>query len=239
MITENQKIEILNNLQFYYTSRFFNLEGLKVTFNRDYKDVTDFENALYKENTRMFFRDLIAEYPDRNKGHIPTTIKIAFDDFTRDKDTPKDQQQNWLKHTYNFVKDFKDNNLSNRISKSEAVAFYEWYDVLINDFENKGVNENSLDENINITIFKNDLGQTLFNQLHKIYKNEEKNYLANYSFLFYALQKNYLVCSGTKFVNHLSTLDINIHKIDTRQSGTNTKTRLFNSIELPYLKKAQ
>jgi hypothetical protein len=142
MITTTTKNEIFNKLQFYYTSRFFNTKGLQVTFARDYKDAADFENALYKENTRMFFRDLIAEYPDRNKGHIPTTIINEFDKFTREKNIPKPQQQNWLKHTYNFVKDFDDNSLSSRISKSEAVTFYQWYDtMIIKQPENKAVQD--------------------------------------------------------------------------------------------------
>lgn len=84
-----------------------------------------------------------------------------------------------------------------------------------------------------IEIFANDLGQTLFFELHNIYKGK-KNKLANYSFLFYALEKNYLVCTGTKFKEFLSDFDINIDKIDTRQSGTNNKTLLFNSILTRY-----
>jgi hypothetical protein len=142
MITTTTKNEIFNKLQFYYTSRFFNTKGLQVTFARDYENAADFENALFKENTRMFFRDLIAEYPNRNKGHIPTTIINEFDEFTREKNIPKPQQQNWLKHTYNFVKDFKHNSLSSRISKSEAVTFYQWYDtMIIKQPENKDVKD--------------------------------------------------------------------------------------------------
>ena len=86
-----------------------------------------------------------------------------------------------------------------------------------------------------IEIFANDLGHTLFFELHNIYKGK-KNKLANYSFVFCALQKEYLVCSGTDFINFLSKFDINIDKIDSRQSGTNNKTPLFNSILTRYSK---
>ena len=88
--------------------------------------------------------------------------------------------------------------------------------------------------NPHIEIFKNDIGYTLFLDLHNIYKSKQ-NHLANYSFVFYALENDYLVCSGNDFKKFISTLDIHIDKIDTRQSGTNNRTPLFNSIQEKYL----
>ena len=88
--------------------------------------------------------------------------------------------------------------------------------------------------NPHIEIFKNDIGYTLFLDLHNIYKSKQ-NHLANYSFVFYALENDYLVCSGYDFKKFISTLDIHIDKIDTRQSGTNNRTPLFNSIQEKYL----
>jgi hypothetical protein len=90
-------------------------------------------------------------------------------------------------------------------------------------------------ENIFKEIFSNGLGFTLFFELHNIYKNKI-NKQANYSFLFYALSEEYLVCNGTDFVNFLSKFEIDIDKIDSRQSGTNAKTSLFNSTLKRYLK---
>lgn len=87
-----------------------------------------------------------------------------------------------------------------------------------------------------IEIFKNDIGYTIFLDLHTLYKNKG-NRQAHYSFLFYALQTDYLVCSGAQFVEFLSGLDIHIDKIDSRQSGTNKKKDLFNSIQCKYQKK--
>lgn len=85
-------------------------------------------------------------------------------------------------------------------------------------------------KNERIDIFKDDLGFTLFYELHEIYKN--KNYQqANYSFLYYALEKEYLVCKGIDFINFLAENDIIIDKIDSRQYGTNKKSDLFNSIK--------
>lgn len=90
-----------------------------------------------------------------------------------------------------------------------------------------------VNENKHIEIFKNDSGYNIFLELHNIYKNKH-NQQANYSFLFYALKKDYLVCSGASFINFLSKLNVHIDKIDSRQSGTNSKTELYNSIQKKY-----
>mgnify|MGYP003664281361 CR=1 FL=1 len=45
-----------------------------------------------------------------------------------------------------------------------------------------------------------------------------------------------LVCSGSDFITFLSKLNIHIDKIDSRQSGTNNKRDLFNSIQDKFLK---
>ena len=90
-------------------------------------------------------------------------------------------------------------------------------------------------ENKYLEIFKNDLGYSIFLELHNIYKLKSKQQ-AYYSFLFYALEKNYLVCSGSDFITFLSKLNIHIDKIDSRQSGTNNKRDLFNSIQDKFLK---
>ena len=90
-------------------------------------------------------------------------------------------------------------------------------------------------ENKYLEIFKNDLGYSIFLELHNIYKLKPKQQ-AYYSFLFYALDKDYLVCSGSDFITFLSKLNIHIDKIDSRQSGTNNKRDLFNSIQDKFLK---
>lgn len=90
-------------------------------------------------------------------------------------------------------------------------------------------------ENKYLEIFKNDLGYSIFLELYNIYKLKPKQQ-AYYSFLFYALDKDYLVCSGSDFITFLSKLNIHIDKIDSRQSGTNNKRDLFNSIQDKFLK---
>ena len=96
-------------------------------------------------------------------------------------------------------------------------------------------NPDEVKENKYLEIFRNDLGYSIFLGLHNIYKLKPKEQ-ANYSFLFYALDKDYLVCSGSDFITFLSKLNIHIDKIDSRQSGTNNKRDLFNSIQDKFLK---
>jgi hypothetical protein len=96
-------------------------------------------------------------------------------------------------------------------------------------------NPDEVKENKYLEIFRNDLGYSIFLGLHNIYKLKPKKQ-ANYSFLFYALGKGYLVCSGSGFITFLAKLNIHIDKIDSRQSGTNNKRDLFNSIQDKFLK---
>jgi hypothetical protein len=202
MITTTTKTEIFNTLQFYYTSRFFNIEGLKVTFDRDYKDATDFENALYKENTRMFFRSLISNEPDK-KRDIPTTIKIEYGNFSREKS--KAEKENWLKYTYNFVKDFKDNSLSNRIFKSEALAFYEWYDtMIIKQPENKDVKDEPKKE-LHNNIFVGNSFEVW--ELYRINKNITVNSATDLRVIFELMKKDTLIVETAELKHYINWLN--------------------------------
>lgn len=84
-------------------------------------------------------------------------------------------------------------------------------------------------------IFKNDIGFTIFTKMFKLYNNET-NHLANFSFLFHAMEKDFLVCSQTEFREFLrnNRYNIEIEKIDSRQSGKNKKAQLYNSIKEKY-----
>lgn len=88
-------------------------------------------------------------------------------------------------------------------------------------------------------IFKNDIGFTIFNKMFELYK-VETNHLANFSFLFYVMEKEFLVCSQTDFKEFLRNekYNIEIEKIDSRQwnldLNKNKKSKLFNSIKERY-----
>lgn len=87
-------------------------------------------------------------------------------------------------------------------------------------------------------IFKNDIGFTIFTKMFELYKTEKTD-LANFSFLFYAMEKDFLVCSQTDFVKFLENdkYNVSIEKIDSRQSGKNKKLLLYDSIKESLQKK--
>ena len=86
-----------------------------------------------------------------------------------------------------------------------------------------------------VKIFKNNIGFLIFTKMFERYKTE-KNDLANFIFLFYAMEKDFLVCSQTEFRGFLRNekYNIDIEKIDSRQSGNNKKTKLYDSIKEMY-----
>lgn len=92
-------------------------------------------------------------------------------------------------------------------------------------------------------IFKNDIGFTIFTKMFELYKDEIKYHLANFSFLFHAMEKDFLVCSQAKFKEFLreEKYNIEIEKIDNRQwfldMDENKKSKLYNSIKESLQKK--
>jgi len=132
-----------------------------------------------------------------------------------------------------------------RLDYNDAEAFYK--DVEDSLIEGKIKYENQLEkfgrfdldkasheilENEYPKIFKCSKSYCLFLKMNHIY-SKEKNHLAYYSFLFYAMdQDKYLVCSGTDFVKFLnSEFDIDIEKIDYRQYKAKNKESLYNAIK--------
>jgi hypothetical protein len=102
----------------------------------------------------------------------------------------------------------------------------------------EATNSNELLKNLNDKIFNSDIGFTLFTKMFNLYKNELNN-LANFSFLFYAMEKEFLVCGQSEFREFLrdEKYNIEIEKIDSRQSGENKKSKLYNSIKETLQKK--
>tara|TARA_R110002051_G_scaffold313801_1_gene390226 strand:- start:234 stop:1022 length:789 start_codon:yes stop_codon:yes gene_type:complete len=85
-------------------------------------------------------------------------------------------------------------------------------------------------------IFKDDFSFNLFLQLHEEFKKDGSHRLANYSFIFYAMtedQFNLMICRPTDFIKFLRTsdFDIDIEKIDSRQSGQNKRLSLYKAIK--------
>jgi len=88
-------------------------------------------------------------------------------------------------------------------------------------------------------IFNNDLGFTLFNKMYEYYKDETLKKLANFSFLFYAMQEEFLVCNQKEFLDFIGNdeYQISISKIDSRQYKAENKTKLYNSTKQSFQKK--
>lgn len=107
-----------------------------------------------------------------------------------------------------------------KIKAHQQISDSKTDEVLINEFDK---------------IFKNNIGFTIFSKMFELYKNET-NHLANFSFLFYAMEKDFLVCSQTEFKEFLriEKYNVDIEKIDSRQSGENKKAKLYNSIKEKY-----
>ncbi|WP_028871011.1 hypothetical protein [Psychroserpens burtonensis] len=77
-------------------------------------------------------------------------------------------------------------------------------------------------------IFEDSYSYNLFLKMNEYYSSN-KNDVANYSFLFYAMQNdNFIICGNKEFIEFLSSIYIYIDRIDSRQSGTNNKYDLYN-----------
>ncbi len=83
-------------------------------------------------------------------------------------------------------------------------------------------------------IFSNDLGYTIFLKMHNLYKEKEIKNNSNYSFLYYALDKdNFLTCIGTEFINFsITEFDVkDFTRIDNRYKEDYNKSKLYNAIK--------
>lgn len=118
----------------------------------------------------------------------------------------------------------------------EIETIIENQSIKIIDTTPKAVKPDEVLKNEFDKIFKSDIGFTIFTKMFELYGNET-NDLANFSFLFYAMEKEFLVCSQTKFKEFLRNekYNIEIEKIDNRQwfldMNKNKKSKLYNSIK--------
>ena len=120
------------------------------------------------------------------------------------------------------------------IKNREIEIIEEKIQGLENLIENKNSTiayNNKIIENPFEDIFSNSKSFLLFEKLHNSYKTKKNRFLANYSFIFYAMKSDgFLICSGTKFIDFLNdNFEITIPKIDNRQVGKNEKTSTYNA----------
>lgn len=130
---------------------------------------------------------------------------------------------------------FKEIWLFNLVNRLKIILFNIRYILNIDEqFIHSKLNnvKKKLTKNQYLKIFKNDLGFTLFNKMFEYYKDDGTDN-ANFSFLFYAMENEFLVCSQIDYINFIGNEDykISISKIDSRQSGSNKKLKLYDSIK--------
>ena len=169
-------------------------------------------------------------------------------------DLTKYSKENYFTHNYSELNESSESK-NDRFSSKEISVFKEmWLFYFVNRLKKILFNIRSilnidqqfthhkpdegkkkLTKNKYIKVFKNDLGFNLFNEMFKCYKDEGKDN-ANFGFLFYAMEAEFLVCNQTEFIDFVGNEDykISISKIDSRQSGSNKKLKLYNSIKLSF-----
>lgn len=153
---------------------------------------------------------------------------------------------NTIKLSKNLLKENNVNELQIHLIKTYLKSYKQSFNEIIFNFQEpypsisnyfKSQNIDLLNDNNKIEfnnfpgIFRSKEGLVLFEKMDNFYKNKS-NELANYSFLFYALDNDkYLVCSQKEFLEFLENRSIILNKIDSRQSGMDNKRRdLYDSI---------
>ena len=181
----------------------YEINALKTLYNDVSFFIGDLVLSLDRDLTNSDHVKKEQYYKDR--GELFPTIKIIDQNGTH---TIKDTER-----AFHFVATFQirnfQKNILNIIDRGTIL-------VAKNDFPK---------------IFNSVEGFLIFNEMYTFYKNET-NHLANFSFLYYAMEKDFLVCSQTEYKEFLSNekYNIEIDKIDSRQSGKNKKANLYNSI---------
>lgn len=134
-----------------------------------------------------------------------------------------------LKFKELFQKDYDCFNFNYRDLKNICKNIIELLEPQLNEISKP---DEVLLKNENPIIFNSDLGFTLFTKMHNLYKDEKKTVQANFSFLFHAMEKEFLICSQVAYIGFLEDYNIFIDKVDSRQSGSgNKKSKLYNSIK--------
>lgn len=83
------------------------------------------------------------------------------------------------------------------------------------------------------TIFKDDQSCEIFEKLHELYSSETGFLAANYSFIFYAMQKDgFIICKNADFIGFLSeSFKIEIDRIDSRQKKSYKKRPIYDALK--------
>ena len=226
---ENKKV--YTGIEFYRKT-YFNNGKLQFPYNCPDLIPDYFDLALHK------FKQNRKEYLGKIYNDCDANFEFIKNEFDNTQKRIESQKEYLLKHKYH-----KFESKERDIEVCEAyIKFLKREDEKVKQSQQTEANnpDEVLLKNKDITIFKNDIGFTLFIKMFELYKNEQ-THLANFSFLFFAMEKDFLVCSQADFVKFLENenYNISIEKIDYRQLDwkNNKKSKLYNSIKEPLQKK--
>lgn len=240
------EIKILSNTEMFQLQHCINQYSERLEFSRNRTLVTSELKELYQKSKNVidyfeqsnavetpFVKNYLKNKPDGNKELYEYFIKhscivVALNLY------PTHIAYGIRKWNENYVYNY--NESLNTIMQF-CYKIVTFIDRCFNEQDVLGLPQqtdkpdNVLLQNKHPKIFKNDLGFTLFTKMHELYKEEVKKLQANFSFLYYAMEKDFLNCSQKSYIEFLGSYNIFIDKVDSRQSGTNNKSKLYNSIK--------
>lgn len=220
----------------------------------NYSESNKYDYALYKsfaKKSSKAFKRYFSEIDDQTiKDKIISDLKEDFQFKVNDvvikmMAKPKGKIENFENgETYQITQPSQDNRIEGYESNYKELIELFFNSVQLETKEPQQKENSEPDEvllkNENIKIFKNDIGFSLFVKMFEFYKNET-THLANFSFLFFAMEKDFLVCSQADFKEFLrdEKYNIDIEKIDYRQLDwqQSKKANLYNSIKETLQKK--
>ena len=199
-------------------------------------------NSCYNSVDQIFYNNSFVDWSEL-KDEIGTQefydMKPKPDTLTSKYITNNPNEEERLQKTFSLITAFLNKKEDIHSKKIEHPQFEPAIIEATSQLQKKKA---ELLKNPNEKIFSSDFGYYLFEKMFELYK-DEKNHLANFSFLFHAMEKDFLVCSQAEFKEFLrdEKYNIEIEKIDQRQwhfdMNKNKKSKLYNVIKESLQKK--
>ncbi|WP_281542390.1 hypothetical protein [Maribacter aestuarii] len=186
------------------------------------KVAKEFADMIVSENDK--FENEYVNLYDKLKGKFEFSFK-NLQDSERKIEFLEKQMRRISEANFNMKNNYKVSDIAEQQEEdlNDLFEFFEYELNKLYDFKAKNLKL----VNAHPNIFASDFAYTLFYKMHEQYKLEGNN-LANYSFLYYSMKKDdFINCKGVEFVNVLGEYDIVIDKIDSRQSGSNSKKSIY------------
>lgn len=113
---------------------------------------------------------------------------------------------------------------TNEIKGKKVVEYLE----RLKEIEGADIKKPYLKKNKHPEIFTQK-GYNLFLKLHDYYKDSNTKQ-ADYSYVFIAMKRDeYILSTGADFIKFISTIEVDIDKIDARQNGKNKRDSFYKS----------